>query len=91
MSHETGKASKGGVHLYATLGASRPPVTHMEDLETASQLLAQETRTLQLLNFRFMQLRLTNDQLMAALQDLLAQKSLIDQASPAADGDEPPP
>jgi hypothetical protein len=61
----------------------------MNDFETASQLLAQETRTLQLLNFRFMQLRLTNDQLLAGLQDLLAQAGLIAGARPTPDGDGP--
>jgi hypothetical protein len=61
----------------------------MNDFETASQLLAQETRTLQLLNFRFMQLRLTNDQLLAGLQDLLAQAGLIAGARPTPDADGP--
>jgi len=55
----------------------------MDDFEIASQRLAQVTRTLRLLNFKFMQLRHTNDQLLAGLQDLLA------QASPAHDGDPP--
>jgi hypothetical protein len=66
--------------------------THlMDDFETARQLLAQETRTLRLLNFRFTHLRLTNDQLLAGLQELLVQASLIAEATPAPDGDAPPP
>jgi hypothetical protein len=55
----------------------------MDDFETATQRLAEATRTLRLLNFRLVQLRYTNDQLLAALQDLLA------QVSPAPAGDTP--
>jgi hypothetical protein len=54
----------------------------MDDFKTAAQLLAQVTRTLQLLNFRLMQLRHTNDQLLAGLQDLVARAILIDQTKP---------
>jgi hypothetical protein len=50
------------------------------DLETATQRLAQINRTLRLLNFRFMQLRHSNDQ-----------ASLIDQARQVSHGDVSPP
>jgi hypothetical protein len=63
----------------------------MDDIETATQLLAQVNRTLQLLNFRFLQLRHTNDQLLAGLLDLVARASLIDQTRPASRGDASPP
>jgi hypothetical protein len=56
----------------------------MDDFEIANERLAQTTRTLRLLNFRLIQLRHTNDQLLAGLQDLIA------QASPPPDGDAPP-
>ena len=61
------------------------------DVETAIQQLAHANRTLRLLNFRFMQLRHTNDQLLAALQNLLAQASLIDEARHVSHGDASPP
>jgi hypothetical protein len=61
------------------------------DLETATQRLAQINRTLRLLNFRFMQLRHSNDQLLAGLKELLAQASLIDQARQVSHGDVSPP
>jgi hypothetical protein len=63
----------------------------MDDIETATQLLAQVTRTLQLLNFRFLQLRHTNDQLLAGLQDLVTLASLIDQERPVLFGRASPP
>jgi hypothetical protein len=62
-----------------------------DDLETAPQRLAQVNRTLQLLNFRFMQLCHTNDQLLAGVKDLLARASLIDQARQVPHGDASPP
>jgi hypothetical protein len=44
----------------------------MDNFETASQWQADTARNLRLLHFKFMQLRHTNDQLVAALQDLIA-------------------
>jgi len=57
----------------------------MDDFETARQQLAQATRTLRLLNFRFVQLRHTHDQLLAGLLDLLT------QTKQAPEGDAPRP
>jgi hypothetical protein len=61
------------------------------DIETDIQQLAQVNRTMRLLNFRFMQLRHANDQLLASLQDLLVQANLIDQSRQALHGDASPP
>jgi hypothetical protein len=70
----------------------------MDDVEAATQQVARELRRLKLLHFRFMQLRHTNDQLLAGLRDLIARAGLIDQmrlvprddSSPPFLGEEPP-
>jgi hypothetical protein len=51
----------------------------------ALQRVAQTTRTLRLLNFKLLQLRHTHDQLLAGLQELVA------QLSPAPDDTAHPP
>jgi hypothetical protein len=59
----------------------------MDEHPTAAQRLAQVLRTLWLVNFRLMQLRQTNDQLLAGLQDLVVQTSLAAEAEPALHGE----
>jgi transposase len=49
----------------------------MDEHDIATQRLAQVARTLRLINFKLMQLRQTNDQLLAGLQDLLGQTHLL--------------
>jgi hypothetical protein len=51
------------------------------DGQLADQRMAQVTRDLQLLAFKFIQLRHTNDQLLTRVRDLIARASLIDQVS----------
>ncbi len=58
----------------------------MDESETDTYRLAQAARTLRLVNFRSIQLRHTNDQVLGALQDLLAQARVIAQTRPTPDG-----
>jgi hypothetical protein len=58
----------------------------MDESEAATQRLAQAARQLRLVSFRLLQLRHTNDQLLAMLQDLLEQLRLIVDGLPATGG-----
>jgi hypothetical protein len=60
---------------------------HMDEFEGGLQRLAQTTRTVRLLNFKLPQLRHTNDQLLAGMQDLAARVRRIDQTCSVQDGD----
>jgi len=61
----------------------------MDEFETGLQRLAETTRLVRLLNFKLLQFRHTQDQLLAAQHDLAAQARRIAQARQAQDGNAP--